>query len=59
MFGSSFKRKFELANMVFFNRLAKNSVSPPVKIIIKFEQIARYSSMKPSISYTNPFTTPE
>jgi hypothetical protein len=47
MFGSSFL-KFELANMVFFNRLAKNI--SPVKIIIKFEQIA-YSSMKPSISY--------
>jgi len=45
--------------MVFFNRLAKKSVSPPVKIIIKFECFFLKSSIKPSISYTNPFTTPE
>jgi hypothetical protein len=38
MFGSnSQKKKFELQKWVFFNRLAKKSASPPVKIIIKFE----------------------
>jgi hypothetical protein len=58
MFGSSFLKGNLNWQIWYFNRLAKNSVSP-VKIIIKFEQIARYSSMKPSISYTNPFTTPE
>ena len=29
-------KKFELANMGFFNLLAKKSASPPVKIIVKF-----------------------
>ena len=45
--------------MVFFNRLAKNSVSPPVKIIIKFEYFALYAAINPSISNAKPFTTPE
>jgi hypothetical protein len=57
MFGSNFLKENLNGKYGIFNRLAKNSASPPVKIIIKFGQTALYSSMKPSISYAKPFTT--
>lgn len=51
-------KKFELANMVLFNLLAKKSASPPVKIIVKSWFLREYWEIKPSISWQTPLIIP-
>lgn len=44
--------------MVLFNLLAKNSASPPVKIIVKSWFLREYCEINPSISKRTPLITP-